>query len=172
MAPGHRIVIGEAEIQARIETLADEIMRTATPEIGAVVLAGAFVFAADLMRALAKRGLSLDAEFLWLSRYGKSRQGAGDIVVLAGPGEHVRDRHVLVMDGILDRGHTLAKACAMLRQAGAASVAIAVAVERGHAEATITADFAMFRGLEGFLIGYGMDDAGADRGLPYIARLD
>jgi hypoxanthine phosphoribosyltransferase len=169
----YHVLVGEEEIRTRIESLADEILAMPhRPDMAAVVLAGAFVFAADLLRALARKGLSLPCEFLWLSSYGADRSGAEEVTVLAGAGAAVKGRHVLVMDDICDSGRTLAKACALLRAAGARSVATAVAVERGRGDAVMTADFAAFRGLEGFLVGYGLDDAGGARGLPFIARVD
>ena len=169
----YHVLVGEEEIRTRIESLADEILAMPhRPDMAAVVLAGAFVFAADLLRALARKAASLPCEFFWLSSYGAGRSGAEVVTVRAGAGAAVKGRHVLVMDDICDSGRTLAKACALLRAAGAQAVATAVAVERGRSDAVMTADFAAFRGLEGFLVGYGLDDAGGARGLPFIARVD
>lgn len=173
MTASHQVLVSETEIFQRIAVLADEIVSARIrPDMAAVVLVGGFVFAADLLRALSRRGLSLPAEFFWLRSYAGGREGARDISVMIAPTAKVRGHNVLVMDGILDRGRTLAKAVELLREQGATSVTTAVLVDRGRRDGEAHADYAAFTGLDGFLIGYGMDDAGAHRGLPYIARVD
>lgn len=161
-------LFGADEIARRVEALAGEIAAR-KPEIAVPVLAGAFVFAADLLRALARAGLSLPAEFLWLRCYDK--RTAGDAVqVITKPGSAVRGKTVLLIDGVLDRGTTIMKARALLKEAGAGTVLTAVAVDKLHADALAHADFALFHGVTDFIAGYGMDDDGADRGLPDIVR--
>jgi hypoxanthine phosphoribosyltransferase len=61
----------------------------------------------------------------------------------------------------------------LLQDAGAASVTIAVAVDKARAEgALLKADYAAFSGVDAFIVGYGMDDAGRGRGRPYIAAVE
>lgn len=139
------------------------------PDIVVPVLAGAFVFAADLVRALAREGLDVPVEFLWLRSYGTARE-ASEIAVLAGPDESVRGKNILLIDGVLDRGRTLAAARDLLAEAGANSVTIAVVVDKHRVGAPVRADLACFTGVEDFIVGYGMDDAGLGRGLPHIAK--
>jgi hypoxanthine phosphoribosyltransferase len=159
------ILFSESEIAKRVASLAREIALL-KPEIVVPILSGAFVFAADLMRALAREGLSLPMEFLWLRSY--RAKSAGEMEVIAGPGEAARGKRVLLIDGVLDRGNTIVKARALLKDAGAASVITAVAVDKLHPDARTHADHAMFQGVAEFIVGYGMDDAGRNRGLPYI----
>lgn len=162
----------ESQIAARVEALAGEIAATPLkPDIALPILAGSFVFAADLLRALAKRELSLPMEFIWLRSYGGARQG-GEIAVLVGPQEALHGRTALLIDGVLDRGHTLAKARELLLERGAATVISAVAVDKTRDDAVFRADYAAFTGVSDFIVGYGMDDSGSGRSLPYIARVD
>ncbi|HEY4123142.1 MAG TPA: phosphoribosyltransferase family protein [Rhizomicrobium sp.] len=169
----HQVLVSETEIFQRMAMLADEIVSARVqPQMAAVVLVGGFMFAADLLRALARRGLHLPAEFFWLRSYGVAREGAREVSVMIGPTARVRDHRVLLLDGILDHGRTINKATALLQEQGATSVTSAVMVDRARPDAEARADYAAFTGLEGFLIGYGMDDAGHYRGLPYIARVD
>ena len=161
----------EVQICARVEAVAKEIATASLkPDIALPVLAGSFVFAADLLRALARRGLSLPMEFIWLRSYGTARKG-GEIAILVGPPEDLHGRTALLIDGVLDHGHTLARARAMLLDRGAATVITAVAVDKRRDEAVLQADFAAFSGVSDFIVGYGMDDAGHHRALPYIARM-
>jgi hypoxanthine phosphoribosyltransferase len=137
------------------------------PEIAVPVLAGAFVFAADLLRALAKEGLDLPTEFVWLRSYG-TNETPGDVMVLKGPGEIVRTRNVLLIDGVLESGATLARAKMLLEEAGAASVQSVVAVRKPYSAPAFRPDHIGFEAGEEFLYGYGMDRAGLSRGLPDI----
>jgi hypoxanthine phosphoribosyltransferase len=168
----YKILHSEADIRARVDEIARAIAQAPLkPDFAVAILAGAFVFAADLLRALAREGLSLPIEFLWLRSYAEKRVG-GEIAVLVGPTERIHGKTVLLIDGVLDGGHTLAKAKELLSNAEAAAVLTAVAMDKLHGDAVLKADHALFAGSHGFLIGYGMDDAGAERGLPYIAVVD
>jgi hypoxanthine phosphoribosyltransferase len=162
------VLFSEAQIAARVEELARAIAPL-KPQIAVSILVGGFVFAADLIRALARQDAHLEAEFLWLRSYGNARTGVG-ISLLAGPSENVRGKNILLIDGVLDVGRTILKAQELLLAAGAASIVTAVAVDKSRADAMAEADFACFSGVGDFIIGYGMDDAGMNRGLPYIAR--
>jgi len=166
------ILFSESEIETLVRDMARAIAAMPSPpEIMAPILVGAFVFAADLARALSREGIDLEIEFLWLRSYGDARK-SGAMDVRAGPSDAVRGRHVLLIDGVLDHGHTLMTARDLLMKAGAACVTTAVVVDKTRKGAPIAADFACFTGVDHFIIGYGMDDAGFARGLPYIAKVE
>lgn len=163
------VLFPESQIRARVAELAAEIaeLRDA-PEIAVPVLVGGFVFAADLIRDLDRRGLSLPVEFMRLRSYANARSFAGDVRVLAGPDSMVSGRHVLLIDGVLDHGHTLARACELVLAQGARSVTNVVVIDKHRDDALLHADFAAFTGITDFVVGYGMDDGGRFRSLPYI----
>lgn len=163
------VLFSGAEIAARIEDLASQIAPL-KPQILVAILIGGFVFASDLLRALARVAVSMEAEFLWLRSYGDARVG-GAVSLLAGPSENVKGKRVLLVDGVLDVGRTIAKAQQLLDAAGATSVTTVVAVDKGRSDAIARADFAAFMQVPDFIVGYGMDDAGKYRGLPYIGRI-
>ena len=167
-APRETVLFSEADIAARLQEVARDIAALPVrPEIAVPVLTGAFVFAADLLRALTRSGLDMPVEPVWLRSYG-SAQTPGAVKVLKGPDEIVRGRTVLLIDGVLDSGATLARAKELLYKAGAAGVIAAVAVEKTHPRRNFSADHALFHAGTEFLYGYGMDRSGACRGLPDI----
>lgn len=169
MAPD--ILFTAEQIQTRVRTLAAQIASSPLkPDIAMPVLVGGFVFAADLIRALAWEGVSLDVEMIWLRSYGDKRV-ASAVSMIAGPSEQIAGRHVLVIDGVLDAGRTIAKAVSLIQAAGAASVQVAVMLDKQRPDAMAHADFVGFTIGDDFVVGYGMDDAGHDRGLPYIGKL-
>ena len=162
------VLFSEAEIVSRVDALAREIVPW-KPEIAIAILIGGFVFASDLVRALARTGVQVEVEFLWLRSYGSERAG-GAVSLLAGPSENVKGKRALLIDGVLDVGRTIVKAQQLLGAAGAADIATAVAVDKSREDAIASADFAGFSGVRDFIVGYGMDDAGKYRGLPYIGK--
>jgi hypoxanthine phosphoribosyltransferase len=159
------LLFSEAEIARRVKSLARDIVQAPRrPDIAVPILAGAFVFAADLLRALTAEGLDLETEFIWLRSYGRS-ETPGEVAVLMAPGEIVRGRTVLLIDGVLDHGRTMARAAGLLAEAGVAGIISAVAVVKSQPYPLYTADHCLFRAGREFLFGYGMDRAGHGRGL-------
>jgi hypoxanthine phosphoribosyltransferase len=163
-----RRLYSEAEIGRRVKATAREIARGALkPQIAVPVLAGAFVFAADLLRALTREGVDLETEFVWLRSYGRFER-PGEIMVLKRPAETVRGKTVLLIDGVLESGGTLACAKQLLAEAGAAAIISVVAVKKPYANPLADADHVLFDAGPEFIYGYGMDRAGLGRGLPDI----
>jgi hypoxanthine phosphoribosyltransferase len=87
---------------------------------------------------------------------------------LKAPTEAVRGKAVLLIDGVLERGATLARAKDLLMEAGAASVISVVLVEKPFTERAFAADHVGFQAGAEFLYGYGMDVSGLGRGLPDV----
>lgn len=164
------ILFSEDRIAERVKILAHQIATAPIkPHIAAPILIGAYVFASDLLRALANEGISLPTEFLWLRSY-SGRSADKDVAVLIGPNENFRGKNVLLIDGVLDGGHTIAKARELVLDYGASAVTSVVVVDKRRKDAAATADYAAFTGVSDFIVGYGMDDSGNDRALPYIAK--
>jgi len=166
------ILHSEEQIAERIRVMAHAIATgPVIPHLASPILVGAYVFAADLMRALAREGISLPTEFLWLRSYTGHTAGKG-VKVLIGPNENFQGKNVLLVDGVLDGGHTINKARELVLAYGASSVQSAVVVDKMRSDAIAKADYACFTGTTEFIVGYGMDDSGNDRALPYIAIAD
>ena len=167
----HReILFSESLIAERVKAMAQRIaVSPIKPHIAAPILVGAYVFAADLLRALTYEGYSLPIEFLWLRSYA-GRSSIKTMAVLVGPNENFRGKNVLLIDGVLDGGHTIRKARELALDHGASNVQSAVMVDKLRPDAVAKADYAGFTGVSEFVVGYGMDDASKDRALPYIGK--
>lgn len=159
------------EIAHRTTAMADQI-RVDMPSdlLMAPVLTGAFIFAADLLRALCAAGHDPDVDFVQLSSYGGARASSGVVTLLKDFSVELAGRHVLLVDDVLDTGRSLHFAKHMVLDRGAASVRLCVLVRKATGRsADIDADYVGFEaGADDFLIGYGMDDDGRKRGLPFI----
>jgi hypoxanthine phosphoribosyltransferase len=164
------ILYSEEEIAERVKLMARDIANgPVVPHLAAPILVGAYVFASDLMRALTHEGISLPTEFLWLRSY-SGRTAEKGVKVLIGPNENFQGKNVLLVDGVLDGGHTISKARELVLAYGASAVISAVVVDKLRPDAIAKADYAAFTGTQEFIVGYGMDDSGNDRALPYIAK--
>jgi hypoxanthine phosphoribosyltransferase len=93
-------------------------------------------------------------------------------MVLKGPAETVRGKTILLIDGVLESGGTLARAKQLLAEAGAAAVIAVVAVKKPYVNRLADADYVLFEAGPEFLYGYGMDRSGLGRGLPDIRVKD
>jgi hypoxanthine phosphoribosyltransferase len=168
------IRISAAEIAARIENLAHDI-RAAMPDdtLMVPILTGSFVFAADLVRALARAGADWPLDFMTLSSYGTGTESSGRVEIVRDLREPVAGRCVLVIDDILDTGKTLLFARDLLRGRGARDVRICALLDKpARRRVDLTADFVGFAVTDEFLVGYGLDKAGRHRGLPYIGAIE
>ena len=110
-----RTLIADAAIAARIDALADEIAAGMPADfVMVVILNGAFMFAADLARALARRDRHPTMEFVNLKSYGDATESTGQVRVLGTLPERLDGRAVLLVDDILDTGRTMHFARALL----------------------------------------------------------
>src|ERR1700728_3959719 len=168
------VLYSAEEIEERVTALAREISLKLPPDLMIVsLLKGAFVFTADLIRALHQIGLHPQIDFMTLSSYGASTVSAKKIAINRDLSEEVKGRHVLILDDILESGRTLQFARNLILERGAASSKIAVLLEKpGKRETTISADFVGFTIPDKFVVGYGLDYANYYRELPYVGVLD
>lgn len=168
------ILFTPEQIAARNLAMAGEIAAGPMRDLLIVaILKGSFIFAADLLRALHEVGLAPEVEFITLSSYGSGTTSRG-VTILKDIDSDVTGRNILLIDDILESGNTLRFARNLMRQRGAASVSIAVLLDKrcrraegGHGEGT-DADHVGFECPDHFVVGYGMDAAHAFRELPFV----
>lgn len=168
------VLLSEQEVAERVEALARQIAPQIDDETVAVcLLTGGLWFASDLTRALARVGRFVRFDALWLASYGDERASLGRCEVRADLQRPLAGRTALVIDDVIDTGLSLSEAHRLVRDAGASRVLTAVfASKPWPTPRAITADFVAWEAPARFLVGYGMDAAGALRGLPYIGAMD
>lgn len=160
-------------IAQRLQTLAAEIAATGLENLLVVpVLKGSFVFAADLIRALHKVGMSPEVDFLTLSSYRKNQVSSGQVTILRDLDLDVDQRNVLLVDDVLDSGRTLAYAKDLLAARGARKIMTCVLLDKQLPRSVaLEADFKAFNCPNIFVVGYGMDAAHRFRELPFVGRV-
>ena len=119
------------------------------------LLKGAFVFTADLIRNFT---LPVQVDFMWVSSYGSSRESQGHIKVIKDLDRDIEGRRVLLVDDIIDTGHTLMEVYRLLNLKGAKDVKTCVLLDkRERRKVAFEADFVGFQVPNLFLVGYGLD---------------
>jgi hypoxanthine phosphoribosyltransferase len=165
---------GEEEIARRVEQLAGQIAGVISGDFAIVaLLKGSFVFAADLIRVLARHGLSPTIEFMRVSSYGASKESSGAVRLHGEVPAEVAGRPVLLIDDIVDTGRSFVYARDLLLEAGAAKIWTCTLLDKpSRREVAFTADFVGFVIEDVFVVGYGIDFAEQYRHLPYIGVVE
>jgi hypoxanthine phosphoribosyltransferase len=174
IAPANiEVIFPATQIAERIEAMAARIAAAGLDELLVVaVLKGSFVFAADLIRALHRTGLSPEVDFVSLSSYRSGTRSSGRIEILRDIETDVRGRNVLLVDDILESGRTLAFARDLIMARGARRVLSCVLLDKPVARAAdIAADMRAFECPDVFVVGYGMDLAHRFRELTFVGRV-
>ena len=166
------VLLSEDVIQARVKELGAEITSMYAPYgdlllIG--VLKGCAMFIVDLARAI---DLPLALDFMAISSYGGSRESSGVVRLLKDLDTDIADRHVLIVEDIIDSGLTVEYLRSQLLRRNPASLRVCSLLNKPERRATeMTIDFLGFDIPNEFVVGYGLDYAERYRNLPYIGVL-
>jgi len=167
-----QVLISQAQIGERMRELARRIAGDyqGQPVTLLGILTGSLMFVADLVRLL---DLPSRIGFMQASSYRGATTTPGKLELLAGLVPDVRDRHVLLLDDILDTGRTLNRAIEAVRELEPRSLRVSVLLRKvGRQEVALEPDYCGFEIPNVFVVGYGLDYNDEYRQLPYIAALD
>jgi hypoxanthine phosphoribosyltransferase len=164
-------LISTEQIQASVRRLAEEIRQDHTGDLHLVcVLKGAFIFMADLIRALPGHA-SID--FMALSSYGKSTSSSGEVRLLKDLDFGLEGRDVVIIEDIVDTGLTLTYLQGILRARGPRTLRTACLLSKpSRRQVDVKVDYIGFEIEDKFVVGYGLDYAEKYRNLPYIGIID
>jgi hypoxanthine phosphoribosyltransferase len=163
-------------LEAAIETMADAIQAEyaadAQPPLFVTIMHGGMPFAVQLAFALGERGLDLEFDYLHATRYRGSTSGSR-LAWLHRPATPMRGRRVLLVDDILDEGHTLKAVTRWCEDEGATDVRVAVLATKVHDRCVdgVCADWSGVEVPDRYVFGYGMDYNEQGRNLPAIYAL-
>ncbi len=162
-------MISEAEIDRRVRELAAQISADYAdkgPLVLVGVLKGAFIFLADLSRRLT---IPRRIEFIAVSSYDQGSVQSGAVRLVMDVRANVEDQHVLIVEDIVDTGHTLAYLIGIMRSHKPASVRTCSLLHKtASTEIEVAVDYVGFDVADEWVVGYGLDYAERGRSLPYI----
>jgi hypoxanthine phosphoribosyltransferase len=168
--PG-RVLISAEELRTRVEELGRQIGRDYGDEVPVLVgvLQGAFLFMADLVRAIPTE---ITTDFIGLASYGGGHRSSGQVRILSDLSMPVEGRHVLVVEDIVDTGLTISYLRRNLESRHPKSVRVCALVDKiERRQVDVRIDYVGFTIPNVFVVGYGFDIAGLYRNLPYVAAL-
>ena len=164
-----QILISETEITARVNQLAKQITETYSDTDQLVVvglLRGSFIFIADLVRRL---NLPVEVDFMTVSSYGDKTESSRQVTILKDLETNIRDRDVLVVEDIIDTGHTLAQVLKIMQTRGPSSLSVCTLLNKpSRREIEVDIRWTGFDIPDEFVIGYGIDYAQQGRNMPHI----
>lgn len=166
-----KVLLTEEQIDARLTELAALIDRDyqGTDLLLVGVLNGAVMAMADLARKLHNRA---QMDWMAVSSYGSGTRSSGVVRILKDLGTDIQDRHVLIVEDIIDSGLTLSWLVANLRSRNPASLRVATVLRKPEAATVdVEVDYVGFEIPNEFVVGYGLDYAGDYRNLPFVGTL-
>jgi hypoxanthine phosphoribosyltransferase len=133
------------------------------------LLKGSFIFLSDLVREIAR---PLQVDFVVASSYGSGTTTSGEVRLLYNPSAELRDKHVILVEDIVDSGTTLNRLIPLMEARGPRSLEICALLHKHIARDLVReAKWVGFDAPQEFLIGYGLDHSEDFRNLPFIASL-
>jgi hypoxanthine phosphoribosyltransferase len=165
-----RVVVSEEQLQTRIQELGKELTAdyTGRPPLLVGVLKGAFVFMSDLSRAI---DLPVEFDFMAVSSYGSATRSSGVVRIMKDLDLDLTNRHVVIVEDIVDSGLTLAYLRKNLAARGPASMEVcALLVKEGLQRVELELRYVGFQIPPAFVVGYGLDVGERYRNLPFIAE--
>ncbi len=165
---GWRVLIARERILERVAEMGREITDTSGPDplLVVAILKGAFVFAADLVRAI---GVPVNVDFMAVSSYGDATRSSGVVRIVKDLDQSVAGRDVLVVEDIVDTGLTLRYLAGALRARGPRRVRTAVLLDKPSRRVVdAPQDFVGFAIPDRFVVGYGLDAAELHREHPDV----
>ncbi len=172
MEPKPRVLFSQAEIEATVRRLAAELTRYYHNKHPVLVgiLKGSFMFMADLIRLL---DFPVEVEFIQLSSYGRGSQTSGEVKLLRGLHCPIKDRHVLVIEDIIDTGLTTNFLLDYLKRRKPASLRLCCLTDKpARRQVPVTIDYLGFIVPNKFIVGYGIDYDEKFRNLPAIGFVE
>jgi hypoxanthine phosphoribosyltransferase len=171
--PSPPVLISAADIQQRVGELAQQISADYGSDTNLVmvgVLKGSFIFLADLSRALS---IPRTIEFIAVSSYESGSVSSGAVRLVMDVRGNIEDRHVLIVEDIVDTGHTLKYLIDLLKSHRPASIRTCTLLHKAErAEVDVPIDYIGFNIGDEWVVGYGLDYAEQDRTLPYIGTIE
>ena len=165
-------MISAKAIAARVEALAKDISDHFTDADKLVVvglLRGSFVFIADLVRELE---LPVEVDFLEVSSYGDAMESSREARIMKDIRGEIEGLDVLVVEDIIDTGHTMAHVLTLLSSRRPKRLEVATLLDKpSRREVNIEATWVGFEIPDEFVVGYGIDYAQRNRNLPYIGKI-
>ncbi len=167
-----RVMLDEQQVDRRIQEIGEEISRDyegRSVHLVCVLKGGTF-----FMCELAKRiTIPVSIDFMSVSSYGNETKSSGVVKIVKDLDEPLKDKHVIVVEDIIDSGRTLSYLLNILKERGPASLSLCTLLDKPERRVVdVAVDYTGFEIPDEFVVGYGLDYAQKYRNLPYIGVVE
>eukprot|EP00758_Cryptobia_borreli_P003309 Tbor_TRINITY_DN3677_c0_g1::TRINITY_DN3677_c0_g1_i1::g.366::m.366/K00760/hprT, hpt, HPRT1; hypoxanthine phosphoribosyltransferase len=174
-----KMIASREAIAERIDAVAAEIAKRyapitsiTNPLVLMCVLSGAYMFTADLARALYRHGIFTSVDFMCLSSYGSSTESSGEVMLILDHRRPIKGKHVLIVEDILDTASTMKFINSLLLSRGALSIEMSTLIDKPSGrKVPFSAGYVCFTISNNFVVGYGMDYDQMLREIPDVVAL-
>ncbi|MBD7895511.1 hypoxanthine phosphoribosyltransferase [Limosilactobacillus sp. Sa3CUN2] len=166
-----RVLYSEEEINRRMDELAKQLTAEYKEQRPLIisVMTGAVLFTVDMIKRM---DIMAKLDFIDVSSYYGGTSSTGEVKLVQDLKSDIRGRSILIMEDIVDTGHTLKFLIDLLKERGAKSVKVCTLLDKPEGrQVEVKADYVGFNVPNEFLVGYGLDYKGYYRNLPYVGIL-
>lgn len=166
------VLLDEEKVDARIREIGEQISRDyAGRSVHLVcVLKGGTFFMCELAKRIT---VPVTLDFMSVSSYGNETKSSGVVRIIKDLDESIQDKHVIVVEDIVDSGNTLSYLLTILNERGPASLALCTLLDKPERRVVdVAVDYTGFEIADYFVVGYGLDYAQKYRNLPYIGVVE
>ena len=172
MAERIKVLLSEERVNVRIREIGEQISRDyAGKQVHLVcVLKGGSFFLCELAKRIT---VPVSLDFMSVSSYGGDTKSSGVVKIVKDLDEPLKDKHVIVVEDIVDSGRTLSYLLEMLRDRGPASLRLCTLLDKPERRVVdVSVDYTGFEIPDQFVVGYGLDYDPRYRNLPYIGVVE
>lgn len=165
-----QVLFSQQQVEQRLDELAANLTAKYKDQFPVIVsvMTGAAIFTVDMVKRL---NFKLNLDYVDVSSYADSTQ-SGKVRLIQDLSTNIKGRPVIIMEDIIDTGHTLKYLTNLLKGRGAKSIEICALLDKpSRRETAIEADYVGFKVPNEFIVGYGLDYSGLYRNLPYVGIL-
>ena len=167
-----RVMLSEEEVDKRIQEIGDAISKDyAGKQVHLVcVLKGGSFFLCELAKRIT---VPVSLDFMSVSSYGSDTKSSGVVRIVKDLDESLKDKHVIVVEDVVDSGRTLSYLLEMLNDRGPSSMALCTRLDKPERRVVeVDVDYTGFQIPDEFVVGYGLDYDQRYRNLPYIGVVE
>ena len=172
MAERISVLLSEEEVDKRIQEIGEQISKDyAGEQVHLVcVLRGGVFFLCELAKRIT---VPVSLDFMSVSSYGSDTKSSGVVKIVKDLDDSLTDKHVIVVEDIVDSGRTLSYLLEMLKDRGPKSMKLCTLLDKPDRRVVdVKVDYTGFQIPDEFVVGYGLDYAQKYRNLPYIGVVE
>ncbi|MBD5090819.1 MAG: hypoxanthine phosphoribosyltransferase [Lactobacillus sp.] len=166
-----KVLYAQDQVNQRLDELANTLTEKYQDQFPLIVpvMTGAMMFTSEMMKRL---NFKLNVDYIDVTSYAENSKSTGKVKLIQDLSHNIKDRPIIIMEDIIDTGHTLKYLAQLFADRGAKSIEICSLLDKpARREVDVEADYVGFKVPNEFIVGYGLDFNGLYRNLPFVGVL-